>query len=699
MSLQTINIGTAANDGTGDTIRAAWTKQVAMNAELYNMIAALQGGTPTLATCAFSSILRIGSAVSGTITGATTGSTLVSNVPGITINSAARTFSGTPTGNAATIANAIVETLTGATNSPKSNSVATQPVIVQTTTFSMTQLVGPKAIFQRLTDTGGSQGKGTGTIYLDVNVSVIGTPYFRMRSDDGTTILQASTPLAAFTATGAQTLAVTNVDARLGWYYLDTSGDGTTWTNGTTLISMGINALFGGQSLSARMLVAASDNISMTTAGVVPDPNTSTYVIPGDGANTITTAAWRPWDATSAGNTGALNSAGGAKLSKTLVAQLGLNVGIIGHPIGGTDIQTHTMLGSNGASIRQIIKDVGGFEYTFLMIGHSNAAALVTGGVGARDFKGTLSIFYQMLTLANNRGNNYKSVVWAIPNESSGGTWGTLPQQNEVRRAMYEFAKSSTASALMSRCNYVNSYTITLSGDNIHEGQAGAIQIADIVTTAFISGNDAPAGDDTFTPTNPNIGTFTTPTFTSAGKFTAAALDGGYALIEPPYARGGIANIGFWYKGTPAGGSVAYSGGNEYLQCNNPRWTWHPATGSEVTATTGPTTGTDSTTWHYLSIDRVLATLDGTPGYLRVYQDGILIIDLPSSAVQAGNPSGSAIGTFTGAPGNYKMNTPFSDWRAYTKPMGTFVPTVALTANEPFLFTGFTLDNTTASLI
>ncbi|MET0195521.1 MAG: hypothetical protein ABW200_19360, partial [Hyphomicrobiaceae bacterium] len=76
----------------------------------------------SLGTLTFSGSLQIGTVASGSINGATAGSTITSNVPGISVNSGARTYAGTPTGSAGTIANALVETLIGASNSPKNSS-------------------------------------------------------------------------------------------------------------------------------------------------------------------------------------------------------------------------------------------------------------------------------------------------------------------------------------------------------------------------------------------------------------------------------------------------------------------------------------------------------------------------------------------------------------------------------------------------
>jgi len=570
-----------------------------------------------------------------------------------------------------------------------------------TSAFTMTQLADSKRVYQRDTATGGGQAKGTGSIPIPVTVTALGTPQFRIRASDGTTILQDATTLPAFTALGAQTLSVTGVDARLGWFFVDL-GDGATWQLGTTLVGMGALIIINGQSLVSRMLTAASDNISMTAAGVTPDPNTSVYALPGDGTGAQTVLAWKSWDATTASSGGATpNSAGGAAMAKTLVSQLGVNVGTIGRPLGGTPIYDHTMPGPNGMNIRNLILATGGFELAFLMIGHSNSAGLagyLTDAMGARDFKGQLSAHFQLLTAANPRGSNYRSVVWAIPN-CDPSSWGSDARKNMIRRAMYEFATSPTASALMTSCKYVNNYSITMSGDNIHENQAGSIQIANVVTTAFSTGLDAPAGDQALTPTPISTGTATNATYTTAGKFTAASLDGGYVITSSPYAGGGVASVGFWYRGTPAANSVAFSWGNQYLQVNGTRWKWHETNGTETTASTGPVIGTDTTTWHYLSIDRVPASPDGSGGYLRVYQDGVMILNLPAaSAGTSTYQSDSAIRTFSGSAGGFMMNIPISEWRGYTKAMGNTVPTAALSASDPFLFIAFPLNGNATTL-
>ncbi|WP_132898540.1 hypothetical protein [Sphingomonas sp. PP-CC-3A-396] len=81
----------------------------------------------TLNTLTLSGAPKNGAASTGTINGATAGSSIVSNVSGLTVDSAARTYAFDGTTAAATITNGLVETLAGANGSPKSSPVTVAP--------------------------------------------------------------------------------------------------------------------------------------------------------------------------------------------------------------------------------------------------------------------------------------------------------------------------------------------------------------------------------------------------------------------------------------------------------------------------------------------------------------------------------------------------------------------------------------------
>lgn len=80
-----------------------------VNAAMIDLVARVDAFT-ALGPLSLTTALQSGTAVSGWILGATKGSAITSNIPGITVNSAQRTYSGTPTGGAQTIANGLVET-------------------------------------------------------------------------------------------------------------------------------------------------------------------------------------------------------------------------------------------------------------------------------------------------------------------------------------------------------------------------------------------------------------------------------------------------------------------------------------------------------------------------------------------------------------------------------------------------------------
>lgn len=71
---------------------------------------AQKGSVPPLTPLTLSGPLVLLSATSGTIIGATAGSTIVSNISGLVINSLARTYTWSGIGIAGLVPNALVET-------------------------------------------------------------------------------------------------------------------------------------------------------------------------------------------------------------------------------------------------------------------------------------------------------------------------------------------------------------------------------------------------------------------------------------------------------------------------------------------------------------------------------------------------------------------------------------------------------------
>jgi hypothetical protein len=138
-----------------------------------------------LDTLSLTTALQSGTAVSGWILGATKGSTITSNIPGISVNSALRTYSGTPTGGAQTIADGLVETLGASANSPKSTSIsvaaaaATAPSLAALSLSSGTAQVGTAKTINILGATSGSAITGSVPDGMTLNSNartITGTP-------------------------------------------------------------------------------------------------------------------------------------------------------------------------------------------------------------------------------------------------------------------------------------------------------------------------------------------------------------------------------------------------------------------------------------------------------------------------------------------------------------------------------------------
>jgi hypothetical protein len=155
--------------------------------------AVIGSATITLNTLTLSGSLQIGTATSGTISGATAGSTITGNIPGITVNSAARTYSGTPTGSAATIANGLVETLAGATNTPNNSSITVAAAAV--TLADLTVLP--------LTATAGSAYSGT------ITGKTSGSTITAAASDGTTLTVTGTTVSGTFSGAGSPTITLT----------------------------------------------------------------------------------------------------------------------------------------------------------------------------------------------------------------------------------------------------------------------------------------------------------------------------------------------------------------------------------------------------------------------------------------------------------------------------------------------------------
>jgi hypothetical protein len=389
----------------------------------------------------------------------------------------------------------------------------------------MTQLTSANRVYQRASSTGGAPGKGTGTIPVAVNVTTVGTPRFRIRSSDGTTILQAATALPAFAATGAQTLNVTGVEARLGWFYLDLSADGATWQNGTVLVGMGRLVALAGQSLAVRMLGRMDgQNATNASLGVAPSAMSAVFATYTDDQRTVSSPHWAtPADGTDYDSTFV------GEFLRLQVAAAGVNCGLVGHARGAQSVTAFVPGGSENPKLRANLDAAGGFETFVWMQGHSDSGA----GMDATTYQNDLSLVVNDIAAHNGvRGTAFDRLVCTIPNINS-TSWGSFAQQQVIRAAANAWASANNGV-------YVDPRDLDLI-DGVHQSQLGSVYLARHFYRASRLGLGLARGD---------LGPTITAVSRAAGSanvvLTAALPSGASALVAvgSPASRFAVCNRG-----------------------------------------------------------------------------------------------------------------------------------------------------------
>ena len=331
-------------------------------------------------------------------------------------------------------------------------------------TFTMTQLAERKKNYQRLTETGGGQNNGQGTISVTLSaVTATGPVYARRRSAaDGTTITQTPWIAANLSATGAQTVNITGVDVRLGYDYLDLSPDGVTWQNGTVEVGMGGVVAGAGQSLAVRMLgkmpTYTGTNASL---GVSIEPNCSVYATYTDTARTVSTPVWTvPADGS------IYDSTFVAEYLRLKVAATGFNWSFVGHARGSQSITAFINSGSETTALRANLQAAGGFEEFIWFQGHTDSNS----GMSNATYQANLTTLFNDLNTRNAaRGASYAKFLASVPNINS-SSWGTASQIQTIRNAQIDWAAANNAVTVQMR-------DLDLV-DGVHQSQIGNITIA-----------------------------------------------------------------------------------------------------------------------------------------------------------------------------------------------------------------------------
>jgi hypothetical protein len=339
-------------------------------------------------------------------------------------------------------------------------------------TFTMTQLAAANRVYQRSTKTGGGQGTGQGTIPVTINPTVIGTVYARCRdSVGGVTILQASFLAGSVSSTGSQTFNVAGVDARLGSFFLDLSGDGVTFINGTTAVHMGALHLVAGQSLMDRMIrVQDTGNPTLATMGQTINPNGFVYASYSGDANIQTpaqaaTGGWKlPADSS------VYDSAGAAEFLNLTIIMKGVSCGFVGNAVGGTASSSWLPGQTNYINLTTIITATGGgFEEFLWWQGHSDAQGNVTYATRQSNIASIVAGVVAQSTIITP-----KTYISNIPNIVA-TTWGTASMQAVIRRADRDWCAANSAI-------YVQMSDLPLNsggtGGSVHQFQSGSVNAA-----------------------------------------------------------------------------------------------------------------------------------------------------------------------------------------------------------------------------
>lgn len=337
-------------------------------------------------------------------------------------------------------------------------------VSAPTATAAMTQIStnDAKRVYQRSTTTGGSQGKGVGTIPLTISGATAGTINARVRDADGVTILEPE--FAAGTITNGQTTLNVTVPARLGWFYVDIRDATTGWQNGTTLVGMGRLIALSGQSLAARAYKRTGASGTFASNGLTPPANGSCLAGYGGGSPSYTpTVSTMPWQQFADGGT--YDAPFGSELLRAQISASGVNCGLIGHAVGSTAISSWANGQANNTYLKSVLARAGGaFEAFVWFQGHSDSGA----GTAKAAYKTALSALMADIASVNSFASFGKYVA-SIPYLATTG-WGKYSAISAIRQAAGEWCSENGAI-------YVNVDDLS-TADGVHQDFAGGVTCA-----------------------------------------------------------------------------------------------------------------------------------------------------------------------------------------------------------------------------
>lgn len=404
----------------------------------------------------------VGIPYTGTISGKTAGSTLSltgSGSAGLSISGV--TISGTPAAEGVV---SIVETLAGATNSPRTSAQFLTSA-ASSAGLAMTQLTSGR-VYQRSTTTGGGAGKGSGFITVPITLTAAASGIdYRLRDAEasGNPVLKDWTSAGVNIPASATSVLCPGIPADAKKYLLDlrANGDNGQIVAGTSPVMMGRIIGMSGQSQMVRSIVAytAGTNASL---GVAISPYSALYATYALDVNTTPTdPAWgAPAD------TGRYTSTFAAEFLRLQVASSGVACAIAGYSVGSTTISAWAPGSAQSVRLRAILDAVGGFEAYFWHQGGDDAGA----GTAKTAYKSALDAMFADITQHNAIfGANYPKLLTAMATRTSGGA-GNTSSVTAIRQAAKEWAAANSST-------YIEPHDVNLD-DSVHQTQAGSIVLA-----------------------------------------------------------------------------------------------------------------------------------------------------------------------------------------------------------------------------
>lgn len=332
-------------------------------------------------------------------------------------------------------------------------------------------------VFQRLSTSGGTFGKGEGTVPVAVDLSTAGPLYARTRALDGRSILQPGWQAISLAGAGHSTVRIAGVAARRGGFFLDlaTAPEGP-WVEGKTPFYMG--AIFvqaPSQSLGVLMTRRAPGDKTLADLGIRPASDLFVWATSNDRA-----LAQHPGRWARVSDDGPYGSAFAATFLEEQAQRLGVSTALVGHATGATSIAA--FLAPDASEYSRWIASLdqtGGFEGAVGIIGHTDAATHMSGARFALSLRAARSIMARHNPAF---GDRFDLAIATVPNISA-TIWGKPEDWQRIRRAGFEAARAMGG-------HYVQPDDLELV-DGVHPSNAGARTLAMHFARAFAGADES----------------------------------------------------------------------------------------------------------------------------------------------------------------------------------------------------------------